>query len=273
MNRLNNVTRTDGYYLCSESIDILNKQQDYIASVLDGLNLPAQTCVFLRIVRGQISSEQNKLKGGLIYYVNGINQIGSTRCGNMYYVKANTDIDVDDLLNNTLQCRVNVNTVYNSVQINNNICENAYITDSCSIVLSTVININQAQPRFYTLTDVLQQKVGTKYTSIFDSLSIASDQVANFEFLIRSGYNNRILIYEDYMDVQLYIQINTHNTLNFVEGFTSFPTGELPVVPLCSIAHYNPFGTAKFTASGIQIYNVGDDTMTGKYGIIGRIYY
>lgn len=275
MNRLNNVNRNDGYYLCGENLAVLSGQYRYITALLDGFNLPANTCVFLQLNSGVIGNAVNKLAGGIMYVVNEINAQGGTRTGNIYIVNANNDIDVSDLLTNTLRCDVIVNTVNHNVTLpNNGTCTNAYITDSCDIEIAVVYN----RYTFYTLSDIIRQKAGTQCTDIFSNLAILPAQCSiNFE--TGSDYVNKVMVYDSYVDIQLYFTVtrSIDYTTNVIDY--EFPmVGDLAIFPIrrSGDTTSRATGTAYFNNSGMQIiFDTSGNALSllGTFCCSGRIYY
>lgn len=276
MNRLNNVNRNDGYYLCGENLAVLSDQYRYITALLDGFNLPANTCVFLQLNRGVIGNAVNKLAGGIMYVVNGINLLGGTRIGNIYIVNANNDIDVSDLLTNTLRCDVIVNTVNHNVTLpNNGTCTNAYITDSCDIEIAEVYN----GYTFYTLSDIIRQKAGTQCTDIFSNLAILPAQFGSINFATGSDYVNKVMVYDSYVDIQLYFTVtrSIDYTTNVIDY--EFPmVGDLAIFPIrrSGDTTSRATGTAYFNNSGMQIiFDTSGNALSlfGTFCCSGRIYY
>ncbi len=88
MDRLKEISRTGGYPWVAEEIAIIEKHADYINALLEGLRMPAKSCVFV-----QKNTTNGNLDASIVYVVTEANGQGE-----LYVLTADEDIAVADLL-------------------------------------------------------------------------------------------------------------------------------------------------------------------------------
>ena len=275
MDRLNNVNRAEGYYLTGETLEILAKQQDYLAAVLDGLNLPAGTVVFLHIDKNY---DNATLYGGLAYVVNSQQQLHIQfepylqRRGMFCKVNGDSSINVTDLLAGTSHYKATINAVNHDTQVNGDTCTNSYITDSVTITSSSQL----LSYKFYLLEDVLKKAVGLQPVDLFGSLSI-NGNFAFDETVPDGNLCNKVLLFNNYMDVQLFVRLSanlsTDDNIQFPTNYT-IPLGTLQVFPnhLLNVNVNNTY--IAYIHNNQLFFSGGVDNVTpGSYVISGRIYF
>ena len=92
MDRLKEIRREGGYPWVAEEIEIIEKHADYINALLDGLRMPAKSCVFVQ----KNTNQSGKLAESIVYVVASDNGKGE-----LFVLKADDDIMVADLLSGT----------------------------------------------------------------------------------------------------------------------------------------------------------------------------
>lgn len=307
MDRLNNVNRATGYHLNGETLEILANQHDYITAMMDGLDLPNHSCVFLRL------NATPTIQSGLVYIVNhGIQQVivGNRRITKGKLVKLSAaNIEPSEILANPGDYTVIVTETNHAVSLANNATfDNAYITDSCAIRAYNSLNINENPYTFYTLDAAMRLKVNS-CTNIFNDLSFStrSQNVmsASFTNTIASysynddtipdsiSVNNKLLLYNDYADFQLYIKVERGDAGDDLSHyiFEINSNRQLPVGYL-SVVYIDRTYSAQWGSETIESMHIRDFTalvqqnkiilelsapvtssFTSYYHITGRLYY
>lgn len=92
MDRLKDISRQGGYPWVAEEIEIIEKHADYINALLDGLRMPAKSCVFVQ----KNTNQSGKLAESIVYVVASDNGKGE-----LFMLEADDDIMVADLLSGT----------------------------------------------------------------------------------------------------------------------------------------------------------------------------
>ncbi|MDR2009211.1 MAG: hypothetical protein LBQ22_01865 [Bacteroidales bacterium] len=219
MNKLNNVNRTGGYPLVGENLKILAEDYPkYITGILNGLDLPEKTCVFLQMN----TSTTNMLTDSLVYITHGsssgqskASQFGLSNLtkGDIYMLRVNnTNVNAYDLLSGIQKMGISFTTNNFSITGFSNITTNqeaVLINDSNSVF--NFISYSDAL-RYIVLNETNYDLSGVS-VGVYTNNVLSSPPSIKNESQIRNGAINTS--FDNILKIQnghCFIQLGTINT-------------------------------------------------------------
>lgn len=154
MDRLKEIRREGGYPWVAEEIEIIEKHGDYINALLDGLRMPARSCVFVQ----KNVSQGGTLQKSVVYVVD-----SASGKGELYELAADNGVEVADLLSGEA-AKLHVEIVPTDVDVTG--AQDVSWT-GCYTTKSATLTDEGEDFTFYDLNDLLRP---TRWTDLRSNL-------------------------------------------------------------------------------------------------------
>ena len=209
MDKLNNITRTGGYPLVAEGVEILSKHGDFITAIMDGMRIAPKGAITSKtaVILQYEKDFNGVLINAVIYFLGGAWQLGTSKRGRILYLTGDGTTKLDDLINGTVSKTITIQKTDYSVTDGGTTYPNAYSTEIALLTAPSLFDVVD-----FCFLKSLETEKKTDYVSSISSIVCSvNGGNSNFGLTLNNSQKNFIRKSDSKVEIQLSLSKNSMN--------------------------------------------------------------